>query len=160
MNNADLKGVAYFCCHDDCEGFTGLLVCEDRQQYGLKGKQHDHSKHNCSNGANKNEEFEDQHTCCFGGTDEAIDLYIEPLVDGIREKIVVHNVMKCGGDNFSLVSQSVNFETNELLVNEKAEDCISKFFPCELLDKGCFVTIGYFELKRKKEDSINNTSSK
>ena len=154
MSSSDLKGVAYLCCHDDCEGFTGILITQERDQFSLKGKSHGHcEEHKCDqeNGKKeKDEEFEDQHTCCYEATDQAMDLVINPLSD-FGDPIILHNVMRCGGDNFDLVSKHVSFITDELLVDEKAEDCIRQYFSPQLLGKGCYVCIGQFQLNRQQE---------
>ena len=121
--------------------------------FSLLGRSHQHcGNHDQENSLMQHDadhEFEDQHTCCYETCDESVDLTVEPMSEiAGKDKITVHNVMKCGGDNFSLVSKHVKFITDELLVDQKAEECILKYFPAQLSDIGCMVCIGEFEMER------------
>ena len=133
MSLGSVEGVAHLCFVADGSCFRGIFISAARNQYTLLGRP-----------AHKDDHV-DTHKCCFDEDSTLMDLVV---VDhsNLDEEYVIHGIMKSGGDNCSLTSDHVRFYTDELLVGQKAEDSIKKYFSKTLLDQDCFVCIGKMEL--------------
>ena len=134
--DAHLEGVAALVFLPDDSHWYGRLVTPDsRQQYTLEGK----------TTAPPLGHF---HQCCFDGeTPKFYSITIEdPEKMDLDNSQTLPYVMRIGGDNCSLSSSNVDFHTDELLVDAKAEAYIEKYFSRQLLDKHCYVCIGEMKI--------------
>lgn len=138
MARLDAAGLAYLCFLDDCDGFVGRLITRDRRQYSIQGHPHD-----C--GCDHQAEV-DQHTCCFDESAQMMDLTISQL-DDLSDDIVIPHVMKSGGDNCSLTSQSIEFVTDELVVGEKAVTMAASYVSPQFAGISCLVCVGQMTIK-------------
>ncbi|KAJ7333603.1 hypothetical protein OS493_017145 [Desmophyllum pertusum] len=78
--------------------------------------------------------------CCF--EDEPLFYMITIIDHEVNEEMVFKHVMKTGGDNCTLTSNEIDFETEELLVGSKAKSHVSKYCRSELKGKESIVCSG------------------
>ena len=129
-----VEGTAFLCFTADDSRFYGILSTSSHSVYTLKGKTTPPPKCHF-------------HECCFDKTPQFYELCINDStgieMDG--EKTIRH-VMRTGGDNCSLTcdetSCHLEFSTDQLLSEKKAEDYIAKYFWPQLLNLDCYVCIG------------------
>ncbi|ESP02329.1 hypothetical protein LOTGIDRAFT_172209 [Lottia gigantea] len=140
MEEIETKGVAYLCFNDEGTRFYGSLINpESKNQYGLCGK--------CVDKATGNTDI---HECCIGDHTKVMTITVIDYNQNNNEHLFV-DVMKTGGDNCSLVSTNLSFITDELLVDAKAEEVISKYFPETLKNQNCYVCVGDMTLSIQKQ---------
>ena len=129
MDETTISGIAALCFLADDLGFQGNLVTEDQKHFGLVGKATESCCH-------------EYHTCCFEKPPVFYDITLTAPGSGDWSDVVLRGVMRTGGDNCSLSSQEVTFDTDELLVNQSAEAHIKKYFSTKWLGRSCYVCIG------------------
>lgn len=128
MSTVELEGLAYLSFFDDGFWFQGTLLTKDKKQYGVMGE-------TCGP---PEEGFAE---CCF--EDEPLFYTITIIDHEVNKDMVFKHVMKTGGDNCTLVSNEIDFETEELLVGSKAESHVNKYCRSELKGKECIVCSGH-----------------
>lgn len=133
-----IKGVAYLCFLDEGSWFQGRIITEEKKQYGFVGEV-------------ESDEPEDRyHECCF----EEVPMFYRITMKDLENKgeKIFKYVMKTNGDNCSLtLSKELSFDTEELLVGEKADKIIGKYFSSEFQGKDCFVCIGQIEINTSSD---------
>ena len=129
MEEVTITGVAALCFLADDSGFHGNLVTKDQKHFSLVGKATDSS---CQH----------YHTCCFEKPPVFYNITLTAPCNVNWDDVVLRGIMRTGGDNCSLSSQELNFDTDELLVNQSAEAHIKKYFSAKWLGRGCYVCIG------------------
>ncbi|KAL9984433.1 hypothetical protein ACROYT_G006722 [Oculina patagonica] len=132
----ELEGLAYLCFFDDGSWFQGTLLTKNKKQYGVMGETCDPPE----------EGFAE---CCF--EDEPLFYKITIIDLKVNEEMVFKHVMKTGGDNCTLTSSEMDFETEELLVGSKAESHVSKYCRSELKGKECIVCSGHMIIHSKEQ---------
>ena len=130
MDEVEISGVAALCFLADDSGFHGNLVTEDERHFSLVGKASDSCCH-------------DYHTCCHETPPIFYDITLRASCSVVNwENVILRGVMRTGGDNCTLSSQELNFDTDELLVNQSAEAHITKYFSSKWLGRNCYVCVG------------------
>ncbi|CAH3148193.1 unnamed protein product [Pocillopora meandrina] len=136
MTNVELEGLVYLCFFDDGSWFQGTLLTRDKKQYGVMGEA-------CGP---PEEGFAE---CCF---EEEPLFYMITIIDRQDdEEMVFKHVMKTGGDNCTLTSNEIDFETEELLVGSKASNHVNKYCRSELKGKESIVCSGHMTIHRNVE---------
>lgn len=69
----------------------------------------------------------------------------------VDEEMVFKHVMKTGGDNCTLTSDEIGFETEELLVGSKASSHVNKYCRSELKGMESIVCSGHMTIHRNVE---------
>ena len=137
--NFNGEGVAFLCFLQDSSEFYGILATKEREHYKLRGRQ-----------ANISEDMP-YHECCLDQQNDLpqfYDINIQaPDSFNVDSEMIINGVMRTGGDNCSLYSQSLHYVTDQLLVDNKADEYIKKYFPHSLLHKHCYICIGDMKLK-------------
>ncbi|KAM7439900.1 hypothetical protein ABFA07_010764 [Porites harrisoni] len=136
MCAANVEGFAYLCFFDDGSWFQGILLTEDKKQYGVTGETCDPPE----------EGFAE---CCF--EDEPLFYKITVIDHEANDDKVFKHVMKTGGDNCTLTSSELDFETEELLVGAKAERHVMKYCQQELRGRESVVCSGRMSLHQSDE---------
>ena len=127
-----LTGKAFLCFLEDRSAFQGNLVVEDKVHYGLAGK--------------LLEEMPEDADPCILYEGETY-FYTVTLVDhSTSTDTALGTVFRTGGDNCALSSDSLNFRTHQLVVGQKAEDLIGKYFSSSLKGRDCCVCLGEMEI--------------
>ena len=135
------KGVTYLCFSEDHSMFQGYLVTENHQQFGVSGKEGEVPTGNIDE-------------CIFDGD---VLFYDVILMDYENDtEVQIRHVMRIGGDNCSLVSNKLNFRTDRLFVDEKAEELILKYFSPKLLEKGCYVCMGEMDFDCREGSDVGS----
>ncbi|XP_022095704.1 uncharacterized protein LOC110981953 [Acanthaster planci] len=127
------EGVAMLCFDSSSSAFQGRLVTPTGKQYGLMGK---------SCGPPPDTHF---HQCCFD--EDPVFFKITVIDYKRRSETLLDYIMKTNGDNCSLTSDNLEFSTDELLTDEKADDVIKRFFDKSLLGKDCLVCVGQWKMQ-------------
>ena len=127
------SGVAMLCFDSPGASFQGRLVTAEGKQFGLMGKL-------C--GPPPDSPF---HQCCFD--EDPIFFQITVINFKPKTEAVIHYVMKTNGDNCSLTSDDLDFVTDELLVDGKAETTIKEYFSKSLLGKNCIICVGQWNMR-------------
>lgn len=131
-----MEGLAYLCFFDDGSWFQGVLLTDDKKQYGVMGEI-------CGP---PDEGFAE---CCF--EDEPIFYKITVINHEADDEMVFKHVMKTGGDNCTLSSNELDFETEELLVGAKAKSHVMKYCRPELKEKESIVCSGHLALHQSDQ---------
>ncbi|XP_077866814.1 uncharacterized protein LOC144355625 [Saccoglossus kowalevskii] len=130
-----IEGIASLCLLEDGSGFQGILITAEKQQYGLVGITTKVPRGH-------------YHECCF---DEKPHFLAVTIIDhGRNKETCIKNVMKTNEDNCSLCCEDLQFNTDELFVDRKAEAYIEKYFSSKLLGKNCYVCLGHMKISVEK----------
>ena len=127
-----VEGVAQLCFSQDGSCFHGNIITADRKQYGLMG----------TSSRIPEGQF---HECCF---DDTPQFYTIRVIDHSQldvcadDDVVLSYVMRTGGDNCSLQSDDMLFDTDQLIVDEKADRFIEKYFSSRFIGHNCYVCVG------------------
>ena len=138
MSKQDIKGVAQLCFLEDDSCFYGNVITVNRGQYGLIGRK---SHTPC----------DDAHECCFESTPDFYDITV--IDHGALEtenETTLYHIVKTGGDNCTLSSKDFNFCTDQLYVDSKADEIITKYFTPNLAGNNCYICMGEIEMKVTK----------
>ena len=126
--------LAVLCFASDGNSFQGRLLSKEdnSKQYALMGKKTKAPK----------TAF---HQCCF--EDEPLFYHITFIDFARNREYVINHVMKTNGDNCSLTSDELSFDTDDLLVGAKAERMIRSYFSEKLLNRDCHVCTGQMRIQ-------------
>lgn len=126
-----VEGTAYLCFAEDGSCFQGILLTNTKHQYGLQGENME-----ASPGL-------DLHECCHETAPVVMQIKLIDFGGVEFEKdIVISDVLRTGGDNCMLHSEELEFTTDQLLVDKKAESFIQKYLSQNVLGKDCYICIG------------------
>ncbi|XP_068710534.1 uncharacterized protein [Montipora foliosa] len=131
MSQRDVEGRTFLCFFDDSSWFQGIILTKDKKQYGILGEVCDPPE----------EGFAE---CCF--EDDPVFYQITIIDYETKEETVFKHVMKTGGDNCTLTSNALLFETEELLVGSKAQRHVMKYCRPELRGKESIVCSGHLTI--------------
>ena len=133
MDNKTLEitGNACLCFAEDHSSFQGYMIITDKKQYSLTGAVD--TSHVIPN------------ACCYD--DKPICYTVDAINCETKEQQQFSRIIRQGGDNCSLISDNLNFHTEQLLIGFKAEECIKKFFTNRsTTDNECYVCLGELTL--------------
>ncbi|KAL8619577.1 hypothetical protein ACOMHN_019633 [Nucella lapillus] len=144
-----VDGLAHLCFLPNGR-FTGRVVGKESQFSVVGGADYCLGAH----------EHTDDHKCCYDDSCKFRDLTVLNYDDYGKSTLVPH-VLQSGGDNCNLSSSNVKFVTDQLIVGDKAEEYIDKFFPPELKGKGCYVCVGNMKIsfpEPLEEEAVDQTA--
>ncbi|XP_077992989.1 uncharacterized protein LOC144446983 [Glandiceps talaboti] len=132
-----IDGIATLCFLEDGSYFHGILITSEKKQYGLIGKTTDAPKGS-------------YHECCFDEEPHFVNITV---IDHERKKEnFIKNVMKLRGDNCTLSCETLQYDTEEMYIDTKAESYIGKYFNKSFLGRNCYVCVGAMTIHHSKSE--------
>lgn len=131
MTGLHIKGIAFLCFTADDAKVCGLIAVDGGSALRLTGR-----TSSCPSTS--------YHECCFDTAPTFYEFVVEDDMGmEINRELVIKPIMRLGGDNCSLVyDDRFHFSTDQLIVGQRAEEYISKYFSLHLLNQDCYVCIG------------------
>ena len=125
----ELSGLAFLCFADGDQGFQGILVTNHGLQYTILGKVGSPPEG-------------PHHECCMEDNSAFYDItIIDNTKVSLTQPATIQHVLRKGGDNCSLESDFLEFRTDQLIADKKAEEYIQKYFSTNV-DADSYVCIG------------------
>ena len=119
----NVKGQACLCFTEDHQSFQGYMITPEKQQLTLSGM--------------VDESHVIPNACCYD--DKPLCYNVDVVDCDSTETKQFTKIIRHGGDNCSLLSENLNFHTDQLLTGPHAEECSAKFFGSIT---NCYVCVG------------------
>ena len=123
----NMTGMAALCFTHDDKQFHGHYITDQKSQVTLQGSG----------------TYKEMDKCCY--KDEALSYRVLVRFYESKKDIEYSNIIRHGADNCTLKSDHFYFNTNQLLVGEKAETFIVNYID-DWRNKNCYVCLGNLEI--------------